>query len=66
MIFYGMRNKSIVMKKKIDCNPQISKVNQWKRQEMLIISYSKNTKINQKEIKRQIKTISNKEGAVYV
>ena len=29
MIFYGMRNKSIVMKKKIDCNPQISKVNQW-------------------------------------
>ncbi len=52
MIFYGMRNKSIVMKKKIDCNPQISKVNQWKRQEMLIISYSKNTKINQKEIKR--------------
>lgn len=55
MIFYGMRNKSIVMKKKIDCNPQISKVNQWKRQEMLIISYSKNTKINQKEIKRWIK-----------
>ena len=37
MIFYGMRNKSIVIKKKIDCNPQISKVNQWKRQEMLII-----------------------------
>ena len=37
MIFYGMRNKSIVMKKKIDCNPQISKVNQWKRQETLII-----------------------------
>lgn len=36
MIFYGMRNKSIVMKK-IDCNPQISKVNQWKRQETLII-----------------------------
>ena len=30
MIFYRMRNKSIVMKKKIDCNPQISKVNQWK------------------------------------
>ena len=55
MIFYEMRNKSIVMKKKIDCNPQISKVNQWKRQKMLIISYSKNTKIIQKEIKREIK-----------
>ena len=37
MIFYGMRNKSIVKKKIIDCNPQISKVNQWMRQEMLII-----------------------------
>ena len=35
MIFYGMRNKSIVMNKKIDCNFKNLKMNQGKNENRL-------------------------------